>query len=259
MIQANAKCVVNGKKLNELISWINGSMEQLDVVDQNNYASKRWFLVSDADDINQGTNPDASRDKMPRDGGGGGGGGAQGNRDKLNKAAGGGQGVKIKNGGALLDDGSTTRGGAKQVDAFGNVVGGSGALLDDGSTTRAGQQPSGALLDDGFTTRTDGQPSGALLDDGFTTRTDGQPSGALLDDGGQPTAPPRVGATPPNAIKKIPAKLRGGADRSEAIRRANRQRARMNRTSSLEMAMMDEATKKRQAEADKMAFANKYR
>ena len=211
MIQANAKCVVNGKKLNELISWINGSMEQLDVVDQNNYASKRWFLVSDASDINSGTSPDASRNKMPREGGGGGGGGggAQGNRDKLNKAAGGGQGVKIKNGGALRDDGSATRGGTKQVDAFGNVLGGGVAMLDDGSTTRAGQQSSGALLDDGSTTRDGQQSSGALLDDGSTTIAGQQPSGALRDDEGQTTAPPRVGATPPNATTKESADIRG--------------------------------------------------
>jgi hypothetical protein len=283
MIEPNAKCVVNGKKLNELISWINGSMEQLDVVDPNNYASKRWFLISDANDINQGTEPEPSRDKMQREGGG------QNNRDKLNKAAGEGQGVNISTGGALRDDGSTTRGGAKQVDAFGNVVGGSGALLDDGSTAADSRRrflankerasPSdidfsktdefGNVIGLGGNGRTAQQPSGALLDDGSTAadsrrrflanKERASPSGALRDDEGQTTAPPRVGATPPNATKKIPAKLRGGADRSEAIRRANRQRARMNRTSSLEMAMMDEATKKRQAEADKMALANKYR
>jgi len=77
MIEPNAKCVVNGKKLNELISWINGSMEQLDVVDQNNTASKRWFLISDANDINKGTEPDMARDKLPRAGCG------QDNRDSL--------------------------------------------------------------------------------------------------------------------------------------------------------------------------------
>lgn len=89
MIEPNAKCVVNGGKLNELISWINESMEELDIVDQNNRASKKWFLVSGAGDINQGTGTNTDRDNLTSSGASAAGSSADSNRNSLNRTTGG--------------------------------------------------------------------------------------------------------------------------------------------------------------------------
>lgn len=200
MIEPDAKCVVNGSKLNEAIMAFNPLLamnvslgdvvepsvkyseggvqitlpspfeyanEELDVVNSDNTAGTRWFLTSTSQGgasssldssttttsntpINKSnqSRPKRNRDELHREGGG------QNNRDQLNRATGGG-----------------------------------GALRDDGTTTRTGPQPSGALRDDGTTTRTGPQPSGALRDDGTTTRTGG-------DLTPKPGAPPITGNKP---------------------------------------------------------------
>ena len=50
MIQPNAKCVVNGPKVNEVIGVINNILkvaisEEFDVVDPNNQPGKRWLIT----------------------------------------------------------------------------------------------------------------------------------------------------------------------------------------------------------------------
>ena len=151
MIQANAKCINNGKKLNETIGALNNILnvavsEEIEIVDGNNQPSKRWFftgkLTGQKQDSDSGskdrygnTPSNNNRDKL--DTGGMPLGNSGGNIAPPGNVTGGGSG-------ALRDDGSTTSGGGINslnrggVDQFGNSIGGSGALLDDGSTTAGG-------------------------------------------------------------------------------------------------------------------------
>ena len=85
MIQPDAKCVVNGKKLNAVIHVVNSllkianSSEEFDVVEQGNYPGKRWLLTGKIAGQKQGgAAPD--RDNL----GGHGGAGAGDNRGQLN-------------------------------------------------------------------------------------------------------------------------------------------------------------------------------
>lgn len=293
MINPDAKCVVNGSKVNEVIMALNPLLdmevivgdvneptikyseggikiiipspegylnEQLDVVTPSNTAGSRWFLTStsqgsasssgastttaNATPINksQPSTPNKGRDEMPRVGGG------QNNRDKLNTATGGGKGVKVSTGGALRDDGTSAMPLAPSM-----------ALRDTG-TGAMPIAPSMALRDDGVTARTGGTVGGPATDEFGNVLGSGNlgmPVAPTGDTGADttplPGAPPRI-AEPPIA------RSRSGspAGRSEAMRRANQREARRNKRNTLQTRLMDKATKKRQAEADKMAFANKY-
>ena len=80
MIQPDAKCINNGKKLNETIDALNSILnaavsEEIDIVDSNNQPGKRWFFTGkltgqkqDAGGVNQGRLGNApsskSRDKL---------------------------------------------------------------------------------------------------------------------------------------------------------------------------------------------------
>ena len=71
MIKANAKCVVNGSKVNELINAVNpllaATRELIDVVDSANKPAKRMFLIVDVKETT-GAN---ERDNLEASGGGG--------------------------------------------------------------------------------------------------------------------------------------------------------------------------------------------
>ena len=102
MIKANAKCVVNGSKVNELINAVNpllaATRELIDVVDSANKPAKRMFLIVDVKETT-GAN---ERDNLEASGGGGIGGGGDNQRDKL-MTAGGGAGVGV--GGGVTSNG----------------------------------------------------------------------------------------------------------------------------------------------------------
>lgn len=177
MIQPNAKCVVNGSKVNETIDALNPLLsmeikvadiaephvqygqdnvqitipqpsnftnEQLDVVDSGNTPSTRWFVTStsqgesSASNTRSGIPINASQPSTINKG-----------RDKMPRDGG---GINNRDNLALIDGG------------------GNGINIDNGEVGRP-KQPIGALLDDGSTTRTGERPIGALLDDGTTTRT----------------------------------------------------------------------------------------
>jgi hypothetical protein len=102
MIKANAKCVVNGSKVNELINAVNpllaATRELIDVVDSAHKPAKRMFLIVDVKETT-GAN---ERDNLEASGGGGIGGGGDNQRDKL-MTAGGGAGVGV--GGGVTSNG----------------------------------------------------------------------------------------------------------------------------------------------------------
>ena len=178
MIQPNAKCVVNGSKVNETIDALNPLLsmevkvaniaephvqygqdnvqitipqpsnftnEQLDVVDSSNTPSTRWFVTStsqgesSASNTRSGIPINASQPSTTNKG-----------RDKMPREGG---DTNNRNNLALIDGG------------------GNGFNVDNGDVGRP-KQPIGALLDDGTTTRPKAPAGGgALLDDGTTTRT----------------------------------------------------------------------------------------
>jgi hypothetical protein len=93
MIQTNAKCVVNGKKVNEIAGWVNQFIkltnEEIDIVDTGNTPGKRWFLTGKlAGGLGAGSAEDGDRNNLGGTGGSAlGAGGGGGNLDKLNMAA----------------------------------------------------------------------------------------------------------------------------------------------------------------------------
>jgi hypothetical protein len=209
MIQPDAKCINNGKKLNEAIGALNDILnvavsEEIEIVDTNNLPSKRWFFTgrlkgqkedsASGDQGRLGNTPNTkNRDKLAT-------GGAL--RDTI------GDGVAPVNkiSGALRDDGNRPR-----VDQFGNTIGGTGgALRDDGTTTAGGginsMNRGGALRDDGTTTAGGGINSmnrgGALRDDGTTTV------------GGGDTTPPPTPGAPPLGGDTTPKPKRGQPSRA---------------------------------------------
>ena len=106
MITPDAKCVVNGKKLNALISAVNPLLaaikETLDVVDEGNQPGKRQFLIMKVD----GAPDPSARQQLTADGSVGGDvdGGAGNQRDRLD-AVGGGAASINSTGGAAPGDG----------------------------------------------------------------------------------------------------------------------------------------------------------
>jgi len=253
MIEPNAKCVVNGSKLNEAIDALNALLniditmadvsepqvkygaggvqivipapdgfanELLDVVDSSNSASTRWFVTSSVSGkasssstqsgtpVNKSQSAGVGRNRKNL----GRAGGNQNQRNKLNRATGGGRGIdiarpvappKTANGGGAFGGGT---------DAFGNELyadgsrvtpeGRGGALRDSGisgrplapSTTASGGGAFGGGTDafgnelyaDGSRV-TPGGRGGALRDDGTTTRT---------GDKARPGAPPKIPKPP---------------------------------------------------------------
>jgi len=169
MIQPNAKCVVNGPKVNEVIGVINNILkvaisEELDVVDPSNQPGKRWFLTGKMTGQDQ-QYPGNNRDELDT----GTGSGSGSNRESLmpladgprlpgaglppNMGGGGPAGIPLENGpnipGGGGGGGGTSVGGGGTVggpatDEFANVIGGSaGQLLDTGTPMAP---PPGALL-----------------------------------------------------------------------------------------------------------------
>jgi hypothetical protein len=287
MIVPDAKCVVNGKKLNALISAVNPLLatikETLDVVDGGNQPGKRQFLIMKVD----GAPDPSARQQLTADGSDGGDvdGGAGNQRDKLDAANGGAGNAGIKVGGGGANGGG---------DAGINVTGGGGALRDDGSRpANQTNQPVGALRDDGSRPANQtNQPVGALRDDGSrpanqTNQPDGalrddgsrpanqtnQPDGALRDDGSRPAnqtteggeaiMPPLPGGEPPNQKQEAKEKARrqreykGDPMEFEMGRRKREASRAKRRQKSTETFMQNLATKKRQAEADRLARHNK--
>ncbi|MGB1179357.1 MAG: hypothetical protein ACPG4J_08855 [Lentibacter algarum] len=239
MIEPNAKCVVNGSKLNEAIDALNALLniditmadvsepqvkygaggvqivipapdafanELLDVVDYNNSASTRWFITSSLSGkaSSSGTQSGApinksqsagvgkNRDSLDRQGGN------QNQRNKLNRATGGGQGLNIArpvappktaNGGGAFGGGT---------DAFGNELhadgsrvtpeGRGGALRDDGTTTRTGGMP---LRTGDMPLRTGDMP---LRTGDMPLRTGDMP--LRTGDRARPGAPPKIPKPP---------------------------------------------------------------
>ena len=161
MIQPDAKCINNGKKLNETIKGLNSILnnvvsEEIDIVDSNNQPSKRWFVVGKLTGQKQDSDT-GDRDNLgntPNDK----------NRDSLDKGAGrpiapGNAGVAPTGNistGRPLADGSTAADsrakflaereraaggsanmisvGGTGVDEFGNTIGSAGRPVADGST-----------------------------------------------------------------------------------------------------------------------------
>jgi hypothetical protein len=182
MIQPDAKCVVNGAKVNEAIMALNPllamsvgyigggkppqvtysdgevkillpladsvdgfSLEELDIVDTDNAASSRYFMTSTSSVSTYGTTT-ASTSGTPT--------GKQStsqptskDRNSLNGTPNNKNRDKLDTGGALLD--SSGSGG---VAPTGNVTGGGGALRDDGSRpANQGGGIAGGMADDGQT------------------------------------------------------------------------------------------------------------
>ena len=138
MITPDAKCINNGKKLNQLIKAVNSIIldtlvsEELDVVDSNNQASKRWFAVGKMTGQKQDSGS-SNRDSLDTVGGG------PDNRDKLNTST-------IS--GIPREDGT---GGAKGV--FGGGGGPAGIPRADGTGGDngylGGDAPAGIPREDG--------------------------------------------------------------------------------------------------------------
>ena len=284
MIVPDAKCVVNGKKLNALISAVNPLLaaikETLDVVDEGNQPGKRQFLIMKVD----GAPDPSARQQLSADGSVGGDvdGGAGSQRDKLDAAGGGAgnAGIKVAGGGAA--------GGAGGI----NVTGGAGALKDDGSTAAdsrakflaernraeggsANMNNMGGAGVDEFgnaiggagrpvadgSTAADSRAKFLAARQGATTTPVPLPGAPPL--GGDTTPPPLPGGEPPNQkqeakeearrqreYKGDPMEFEMGRRKREASRAKRRQK-------STETFMQNLATKKRQAKADRLARHNK--
>jgi len=221
MIQPDAKCVVNGAKVNEAIMALNPllamsvgyigggkppqvtysdgevkillpladsvdgfSLEELDIVDTDNAASSRYFMTSTSSVSTYGTTT-ASTSGTPT--------GKQSSAPPTSKDR-----NSLGNTPSNNNRDKLTTGGMPLGNSGGNIAppgnvtgGGSGALRDDGSTTSGGGINSlnrGGV--DQFGNSIGG--SGALLDDGSTTAGGGINS---LNNPGLPGAPPLGGDT----------------------------------------------------------------
>jgi hypothetical protein len=215
MIQANAKCINNGKKLNETIGALNNILnvvvsEEIEIVDSNNQPSKRWFFTGKLTGQKQNS-ANGDQDSLGNTP-------SNNNRDQLTTG-----GMPLDNSGGNIAPPGNVTGGAlrddRKVDQFGNTIGGGGALRDDGSTTAGGGINSlnkgngiaGGMADDGQTaeqSRTNflanqqraADTTPAPLPGGMPLMGDTTP--APLP-GGMPlmsdtTPPPTPGAPPPN-------------------------------------------------------------
>lgn len=204
MIQANAKCINNGKKLNETIGVLNNILkvvvsEEIEIVDGNNQPSKRWFFTGKLTGQKQDSDT-GGKDRYGNTQ-------SNNNRDQLS----------MNTGGALRDDGSTTSGGGINslnrggVDQFGNTIGGSGALRDDGSTTAGG----------GINSLNKGSGvAGGMADDGQTAEQSRTNFLANQQRAADTTPPPLPGAPP----------LGGGGKTSQAQRAPQRRSTTGNTT-----------------------------
>ena len=127
MIQPDAKCVVNGPKVNEVINVLNKILnvtlsEEFDVVEYGNVPGRRWFFTGKLTGQKQDS-ASPGRDKLNTGSGAG-----SNNRDSMPKFTGG--------GGALKDDGGAGGFGGLNVGPDGG-----GMLKYPGDTT--GSRPSG--------------------------------------------------------------------------------------------------------------------
>lgn len=146
MIQANAKCIVNGPKVNEIAGWVNQfiklTQEEIEIVDTGNTPGRRWFLTGQlAGDLEAGAAEDGDRNNLGGTSGGalgssgGNGGGGGGNLDKLNMAAaaplnqGGAVAAPINIGDAQPNIMAAAAPGLQQQPAIGGVSGGGGGNM----------------------------------------------------------------------------------------------------------------------------------
>lgn len=219
MIQANAKCVVNGKKVNEIAGWLNQFInlteEEIDIVDAGNTPGKRWFLTGKlAGDLGAGSAEDGDRNNLGGTSGNSQGSDGGGNsREQLSTggrplAPGSSVGAAVDiSTGRPVADGSTAADsrakflaernraaggsanmisvGGAGVDEFGNEIGGAGRPVTDGSTA-ADSRAKFLAARQGATTTPTPLPGAPPLG-GDTTPA---PSTA--------TPPPTPGAPPPN-------------------------------------------------------------
>ena len=275
MIKPDAKCVVNGKKVNEVIQFVNdllkiaNSAEEFDVVEQGNISGKRWFLTGNISGQKQGSAaPD--RDTL----GGHGGAGEGDNRNQLN-----GQAPLVQ---APRGQGGVVAGGVTISNAQGRAGTGPqpiGALLDTGTSGRP-PAPTGALRDTG-TSGIPLAPSTALRDTGTTAGTRGEVGGPATDEFGNvlgsgnvgmpvaptagtgadttplPGAPPRTGEPTRDRGARSAVKAGPGSHRADELRRRGlkkRKQELFNRSPAKKL--MDHLTAKRQKEADRQARIN---
>ena len=244
MIQANAKCIVNGDKVNETIMAVNSLMnvdivvgnvdepqvkyfsegflivlprgssyanEELYYVDANNEVASRWFVTSttqaSTSPVSTSGTPTGKQSSAPptsKDRNSLGNTPNDKNRDQLS----------MNTGGALRDPSGgvappvNVTGGAlrddRKVDQFGNTIGGGGALRDDGSTTAGG----------GINSLNKGNGiAGGMADDGQTaeqSRTNflaNQQRAADTTPAPLPGAPPLGGDTTPPPLPGAPPQI----------------------------------------------------
>ena len=172
MIQANAKCIVNGDKVNETIMAVNSLMnvdivvgnvdepqvkyfsegflivlprgssyanEELNYVDVNNDVASRWFVTSasqaSTSPVSTSGTPTGKQSSAPptsKDRNSLGNTPSNNNRDQLSMNTG---GALRDSGGGVAPTGNVTGGALRddrKVDQFGNTIGGGGALRADG-------------------------------------------------------------------------------------------------------------------------------
>ena len=213
MIQANAKCIVNGPKVNEIAGWVNQfiklTQEEIEIVDTNNTPGRRWFLTGQlAGDLEAGAAEDGDRNNLGGTSGGalgssGGNGGGGGNLDKLNMAAAaplnqGGEvaaPINIGGGGAQPNIMAAAAPGLQQQPAIGGGGGGGGG---GGRRSGGGGGGSANMISVGG----GGQPPAATSSTPTTPTTPTAPTAPTsqpIAPTTEPTAPPpaEVSAPPP--------------------------------------------------------------
>jgi hypothetical protein len=142
MIQTNAKCVVNGKKVNEIAGWVNQFIkltnEEIDIVDTGNTPGKRWFLTGKlAGGLGAGSAEDGDRNNLGGTGGSAlGAGGGGGNLDKLNMAA----AAPLNQGGAAMPPNIVAAAMPPMKPPAGGAGGGSANMISIGGR-QVRQQP----------------------------------------------------------------------------------------------------------------------
>ena len=187
MIQANAKCINNGKKLNETIGVLNNILkvvvsEEIEIVDSNNQPSKRWFFTGKLTGQKQDSDT-GGKDRYGNTP-------SNNNRDQLS----------MNTGGALRDSGGgvAPTGNVTGV-ASDSRVGVNSAGFDMGGPSGVASDSRVGVNDAGFDM---GGPSGVASDSRLGVNDAG------FDMGGGTMPPPLPGA-PPQISDTTPAPLPG--------------------------------------------------
>jgi len=203
MIEPNAKCVVNGKKLNSLIKAFNKILntldsETLDVVDANNSPSTRSFVLGSIQTVKgEIIDSDDPRNKLKSAGAGG----SEDNRDNLNRADGAGGAVN-DNGGAQPNIMAAAAPGLQQQPAIGGggAVGGGGG---GGGGRRSGGGGGGSA--NMISVGGGGQPPATSSSSSSTT-----PTAPTAPAPTTPTAPAPTTAPAPEPASEITTSAAGG-------------------------------------------------